>query len=104
MREILQILNNILLHLYAAISTGEADDQLELFTGILHKLPFECLLFSVVCPPESLYDIHTAVEPSTQCNKFPSHGLPDLRIKEEKLQADFKEVDGDDNDDDGDFI
>ena len=70
---------NLLLDLDAAICTGEAHYQMELFSCIFDKLLLEGFLFSAVVPAEPLYDIHSTVQTTTQCNELPTNCLPDLQ-------------------------
>ena len=77
---------NLLLHLNTAISTGEADNQLEFLSSILDKLSLESSFFGAVGPAKSLYHIHSTVKTTTQGYEFPSDSLPNLNTRQGKLK------------------
>ena len=69
-----------------AISTGEADNQLEFLSSILDKLSLESSFFGAVGPAKSLYHIHSTVKTTTQGYEFPSDSLPNLNARQGKLK------------------
>ena len=77
---------NLLLHLNTAVSTGEADNQLEFLSSILDKLSLERSFFGAVGPAKSLYHIHSTVKTTTQGYEFPSDSLPNLNTRQGKLK------------------
>lgn len=52
---------HLLLHLMAAISAGQTDDHLQLFSSIVDKLLFEGSLFCFSGPSQSLIQIQQPV-------------------------------------------
>lgn len=51
-----------LLDLVAAVGSGVADDELQLLTGVVHKLPLEGSLLGLGGPGEPLVDVEEAVQ------------------------------------------
>lgn len=46
----------------AAVGSGVADDELQLLSGIVHKLSFESSLFGLGGPGEPLVDIEKPIQ------------------------------------------
>lgn len=72
----------LLLDLVAAVGSSVADDELQLLTGVVHKLPLEGPLLGPGGPGEPLVHIQQSVETHRQGDKTPTHRLPDLSKKQ----------------------
>lgn len=64
---------NSLLHLVAAVGTGEVNDEAKLASGVLHILPLERPLLGAVGPREPLEEIDHSVQAQGDCNHLPAH-------------------------------
>lgn len=67
-----------LLDLVAAVGSSVADDELQLLTGVVHKLALEGPLLGPGGPGEALVHVQQAVETHRQGDETPAHRLPDL--------------------------
>lgn len=54
--------DDLLLDLVAAVGAGEADDKLQLFRGVVHKLALQAALLGLGGPRESLVHVEQAVQ------------------------------------------
>uniref|UniRef100_A0A6B0UX50 Putative secreted protein n=1 Tax=Ixodes ricinus TaxID=34613 RepID=A0A6B0UX50_IXORI len=63
----------LLLHLVAAVGTGEVDDEAQLARGVLHVLPLKGALLGAVGPREPLEEIDHSVQAQSDCNHLPAH-------------------------------
>lgn len=75
-----------LLDLVAAVGSGVADDELQLLTGVVHKLSLKGSLLGPGGPGEPLIDVEEPVQTHRQGNQTPTHCLPDLHTAT-KLQV-----------------
>lgn len=74
----------LLLDLVAAVTTGEADDELQLLCCIVHKLALQSALLCLCGPGESLVQVQQAVQRGRQGDKPPANCSPNLKKKKRK--------------------
>lgn len=68
-----------LLDLVAAVGAREADDELQLFRGVVHELALKAALLGLGGPCESLVHVEQAVERGRQGDQLPAHRFIHLK-------------------------
>ena len=76
-------MGNSLLDLVAAVCAGEADDHLQLLSGVAHKLPLEGPLLGLSGPGELLVQVEQAVEAHGEGDEPPPNTAPYLSGRRE---------------------
>ena len=69
---------DLLLDLVAAVCAREADDELELLGGVVHKLALQSSLLRLRGPGESLVQVQQAVQRGRQADQPPANCFPNL--------------------------
>lgn len=71
-------LGHSLLDLVAAVRAGITDNELQLLTGILHKLALEGPLLGSGGPGQPLIHVQEAIQSKGEGDESPAHCLPHL--------------------------